>query len=112
LLALDDIEYPFDAKKERVTGTVTMTGTIDSQGIMTGVTMTESNITPIERKILLENAALENLKTWRFEKSQHQDPFQITYTYSIDAPKGHEGMTEVQPALPDHVYIRLNPWKP
>ena len=112
LLALDDIEYPFDAKMGRVTGTVTLTGTIDSQGIMTGVTMTESNITPIERKILLENAALENIKTWRFEKSGQQDPFRITFSYSINASKGNEGMTEVQPALPDHIYIRVSPWKP
>jgi len=112
LIALDDIEYPFDAKKGRVTGTVTLTGTIDSRGIMTGVVIAETNITPVERKILLENEALENIKTWRFEKSEHQDPFRITYSYLIDAPKGYEGMTEVQPELPDHVYIRVNPWKP
>jgi hypothetical protein len=80
--------------------------------MMTGVTIAKTDITPVERKILLENETMENIKTWRFEKAEHQDPFRITYSYSINAPEGHEGVVEVQPALPDHVYVRVNPWKP
>jgi len=111
LLALKDIKYPADAKKAGVTGTVTLAGMIDRQGIMTGIKIAETSVKPAEAKDLLANEAMENIKTWRFEKSKKKDPFRITYFYAINIPKGDIGQVEVRPELPDHIYINVNPWK-
>jgi TonB family protein len=112
LLALKDIEYPREAEKARITGTVTLTGRIGRNGKMAGVKIAETNITPIDGENLLANAALENIKTWQFEKSEHNDPFRITYSYAIDIPAGRAGQLELRPELPNIMHISLIPFKP
>jgi hypothetical protein len=109
LLALEDIVYPTDALKDKVSGTITLAGTIAREGNMTGVRLAEPNALPTERAELLTKAALQNLTTWRFEEAPKSDAFRITFSYAIDPSVLHRGEVDVNVALPNQVTIRGNP---
>jgi TonB family protein len=111
LLALNDITYPTEAEKARITGTVTLAGTISRNGKMAGVKIAGTNITLTNGKNLLADAALQNLKTWQFEQSKHKDSFRITYSYAINVPAGRTGQLELRPELPNYMHISIIPFK-
>lgn len=109
LLALEDIVYPGDALKEKVSGAVTLTGTIARDGQTIVIQVAGVNARPNEKTELLSKAALQNLKTWRFEEAHNQDALRITFSYVIDPSLPHRGEVGVKLALPNQVTISGNP---
>lgn len=109
LFMLEDPKYPSDASKAKISGTVTLTGTIARDGKMTDVQVAEASSTPSEGKDLLMREAVNNLKTWRLEPAQRQDTIRTTYSYTIDRSLPQKGQTDVQLALPNEITIRGNP---
>lgn len=107
LLALDDLKYPWDALNTKASGTVTVVGVIARDGMVKDVALApEPN--PGEIHGLLVEAALKNLKTWRFETASHSDPIRIAYSYIIET-SGSAGHTSFQFDLPRKVEIRGTP---
>jgi Gram-negative bacterial TonB protein C-terminal len=109
LLALDDIDYPSEALKERVSGKLRLTGTIDREGKVTGIRVAQANATPTEKAGLLTEAAVQNLGTWRLEEAKQQDALQITLTYVIDSSLPHRGDVQVKIASPNEITVRAYP---
>jgi hypothetical protein len=108
LLALASIEYPWNALKSKVSGTVTLEAVIARDGTVTGVRSIGPGVQPHEGQHLLVNAALQNLRTWYFEAGPHQDPIRIAYSYTIDS-SGTAGHSSFQFDLPSKVEIRGRP---
>lgn len=111
LLALEDVTYPSDALKARISGTVTLTATIASDGKIKGIHVAHASANPAEKMEILSKAAAHDLATWRLEGAPHEDPFQITFSYVIDTTLPRPGDVTVKVALPNQVTIRGNPPK-
>jgi hypothetical protein len=111
LLALEDIVYPPNAWKERVSGTVTLTGEIASNGQMTHLHIAEGkgNGNSAEKTGMLSTAVVQNVKTWRFEEASRQDPFRISFSYAIDSALPHRDQVDVEIKLPNQVIITGSP---
>ncbi len=105
LLALDRIEYPWEALKAKASGTVTLEGTIARGGEVKNVRVMRAEVAPENQKDLLRSSALQNLKTWRFEAASRRNSIRIAYSYVIEPPHGL-GQTSVQFHLPNMVEIR------
>ena len=105
LLALSHIDYPLNALKANVSGNIMLQGVIGRDGALknTGVAATES-----DPERLLVNAALKNLRTWRFETATEEHPIRIVYSYSIEL-SGRPGEIGVRFELPYKVEIRGSP---
>ena len=104
LLAFDNIDYPWNALKAGVSGTVTLRGVITHDGRLKHVEAVDE-VHPNSVKSPLVNAALQNLKTWRLAPARDQSPLTITYSYVIE-DFGHPRPTSVKFELPHKVEIR------
>jgi TonB family protein len=109
LLALSDFTYPSEALKRKSSGTVVLTGEIKRNGKVAALRVAESDVNPVEGKDILARAALENLKAWRFDAGERDDPIRITYSYVIDASLPRGAPPGVEWGLPNQVTIRGNP---
>lgn len=103
LLAVSRIEYPWNALKAKVSGTVTMEAVIARDGTVIRVRSIGPGVQP-----LLVNAALQNLRTWHFGTGPHQDAIRVSYSYTIDS-SGTAGQWSFQFDLPRKVEIRGRP---
>ena len=108
LLALNTVDYPWDALKASASGGVTLEGEIARDGIVKQVRIVRQEAHPSDSQGRLVNAAVQNLKTWRFEAAPHPDSIRITYAYTIDASFA-PGHVSVQFRLPGQVEIRGRP---
>jgi hypothetical protein len=106
LLALDGIDYPDEARRATISGAITLTGTITRAGEMSAIRVIEASTEPAERKDVLVNEAVRNLKTWHLEAARHKDSIRITYSYVIESSLSDHRQVEVKLALPNHVTIR------
>lgn len=111
LLALDSVDYPWDALTAGVSGTVTLEGVIGRDGRVRHVRSVGLEAHPSGAKSHLSDAALRNLKTWRFEAAGDEVPIQITYSYVLEAPGSPVCQTGLRFALPDRVEIKGRPRK-
>jgi TonB family protein len=105
LLALNAVNYPWDALKANISGTVTLEGVIARDGVVKQVRIVSREVHPSDSPARLVNAAVQNLKTWRFEAASHPDSIRITYAYLIES-SGVPGHVSVQFELPREVEIR------
>jgi TonB family protein len=101
LIAAEPIYYPTRALQQQVFGAVTLTGRIRSDGVVANVKIAETR-NP-NGNIELAQAALRNLRTWRFEARSSEEALRITFTFAIGSPAALEF------ALPGQVLIRANP---
>lgn len=112
MLALEPISYSDAALRDRVSGDVTLTGSIARSGEIVGIQVAEARIEPSNKKELLVNEAIRSLKSWRFESASRKDPIRITYSYltdpSLPVPAPYRKQVDVQLNLPNHVTIRGN----
>lgn len=110
LLALQHISYPDAALSEKVSGTVTLSGSITRGGRIANVKATEIHVDPPAKQETLVNEAIQNLETWRVEAKSTQDPIRITYSYVIDPslniPVAYHRNVDVQLRLPNQITIR------
>lgn len=104
LLALSGIDYPWEALKARISGTITLEGMIARDGSLRHIQASGPQTNPGDARRLLVDAALKNLKTWRFETASHPDPLRIAYSYTIDS-SGSPGHTSLKFELPEKVQI-------
>jgi hypothetical protein len=109
LLAMGDIVYPGAAFAARISGTVTLTGGIGRDGVITNLQVTDVITLPSGSKDLLSSESISTLKSWRFEETPRQDLFRITFSYLIDSSMGYPGQVDVRLALPEQVTVRANP---
>jgi TonB family protein len=109
LVALEDIEYPNEALKAKMSGTVTLTGIVSREGKITHIQVAEANSSPAEGKDLLVREAANNLSTWHLEEARQVESVRITYSFVIDSSLPRRGQVDVQLALPNQVTIRGNP---
>ena len=59
-IAGDDVRYPATAKNQRIEGTVKLTATITNEGIV-------SDLRAISGNPILQQAAIDAVKTWHYE---------------------------------------------
>jgi len=115
VLALDQIHYPPDALTSRLSGALTLAGTIARSGKITNVSVVGPNGEPVAQEGVLANEAIQNLKSWTFEPGPRQDAIRITYSFVIDPslpiPPSYRNNEDVRFALPDQVVIRGNTLK-
>jgi TonB family protein len=109
LLALDRVGYPRAALQAKVSGTVTMEAAITREGKVRDVRTAGRAVRPSESENLLVKAALQNLRTWRFESGRDQIPFRIVYSYVLEASHGPVCQTGLHFELPHRVEIRGRP---
>ena len=111
MAAVGEITYPESALKHATFGKVTLTAVIERDGSISQVAVKDSDVRPAEFKELLTSAATQNLKTWQFDSSDGETPFQIDYSYVMDTgplAKGQEsGQVTFIPKLPWNVEIRV-----
>jgi TonB family protein len=110
LLATGALQYPGDAVKSGNSGTVTLTGTIARDGKLTGVRVAVASLSLVKDGGLLESAAVQDLKSWRFEPTTHEEPVRITYTYEISPPDTGREKPTIEFDLPHRVIIRAKPY--
>jgi len=108
MLAATSVTYPQEALKTKASGTITLTGTIGRDGKIKGIRVAEARVTPSQAMASLVNAARRDLRTWRLEAADHDDPLRVTYSYVIDSslPRGGEPITRWDP--PNQVEVRAN----
>jgi TonB family protein len=108
-------QYPTVARQTRVTGKITLTVTVDADGIVKNVEAVTDN--PVQRaQLLLQSSAVENMQHWTFAKPSSAPYTQvIVYDYEIDptlrssgGPSSLPSITKVTIDLPDHVKILIN----
>jgi hypothetical protein len=104
LLEFQHIEYPSVEGKTKVSGRVTLAGTIRRDGVLSDLAVVDANASPPERKSVLVDWALNNLGTWRFEPAKHKDAVRITYYFDADLRLVQQ-VTEVDFRLPSEVRI-------
>jgi hypothetical protein len=108
VLQLQDPDYPVGALKGKTSGTVTLVGRIARNGAPTHLhTATEANI-PSTNDVFV-NMALENLRTWRFEPSEHENELRIIYSFKIDSSLTYKNQVNVEFVPPDQMVIKGNP---
>jgi TonB family protein len=97
--------YPSIANTAHVTGTVTLTLTIDADGNVADVeAKTESNVPRASQ--LLEVVAVANIRQWTFARPPFAPYKQtIVYDYKMDQSLPLDGPTKVTFDLPERVTI-------
>jgi hypothetical protein len=89
-------------------GTVTLTAQIERNGSVTGVRVVDADLNPSSQQHALADLALQNLKSWRFERSRHTDALRIVYSVEhVNTPLEHG--VDVEFMLPDRVDVRIGP---
>ena len=106
LLTLDRVWYPWDAWKVGYSGTVTIEGVIDEDGRMKDIKVAGAAAPPGEAQSILNQAALQNLISWRLEPANRQDPIRITYDYECDPSLGPPNRPLIRYDLPHRIEIR------
>jgi TonB family protein len=109
LMALEDPRYPPDAARRRVSGAITLTGTITRSGEISGIRVTKKASTPQGEENDMATAAVHNLSTWRLETGTRAEAVQITYSFAIDSSLPGGVSTQVDWALPREVVVKGNP---
>jgi len=105
LLALPHIKDSWNDPKARPEGSVTLTATITRGGGVAALRAAELNVNPREYADLLASLALQNIKGWRFEDSQHEDAIRISFSYSQAVPKDVAPTPGMQIKLPNLVIM-------
>jgi hypothetical protein len=96
------------ASTEHGSGTVTLTAQIERSGAVTDVRVIDPDIDPSSQKKALSGFATQNLRSWRFERSQTKDAIRIAYSLEhVDTP--FKGGINVQFMLPDRISIQTGP---
>lgn len=106
LVALEHIDYPGDLLKAHVSGIVSLTGMIARDGRLRSVKAIDADATPTNSKLGLMEAAVDNLKTWRFEPTDRESFIQIKYSYVIDDSVAAGETLGSEFHLPSEVVIR------
>jgi TonB family protein len=105
MAVLEDITYPDEAMKAKLSGSVALKGNITSAGGVTAVQVTETHVEQDQRMALLVEAACRNLRAWKFDSGQRDTSFQITYSYVLDAAQSVGGAPKVEWSLPNQIII-------
>jgi hypothetical protein len=107
LVALDEVVYPIEALLAHTVAAVPLTATIDKDGAVINVREAGSAKGRSPAESVLAQEAAENLRTWRFEASQHIDRLRVIYRYQINGtvpPRG--GSVRVTLRLPSQVVVQ------
>lgn len=104
LLAFDHIDLPSNEKP----ATVIVTGRIERSGVVSAVRLADADLNSSGQERDLEDFAVRNLKSWRFERGGQTDALRIAYSVQrLDAPLEHGVNPEFM--LPDKVNIQVGP---
>lgn len=101
IMALDDLAYPYEALRQKVIGTVTLSAIISLQGTLHQVRVVNTAAIPPNGGAVLIKAAIKNLSSWHLEPATHSDFLQITYSYEIDDSLPRFSHPKIEWALPD-----------
>jgi hypothetical protein len=87
-------------------GSITLSARIERNGSVSSVRVIDGNTNPSSPQHALAYFALQNLKSWHFERSQHEDAIKIVYSLEhVDRPLEHGENVEFM--LPDKVRIQI-----
>jgi TonB family protein len=103
LLAFANIEYPQAAKKAKGNGEITVTATVRRDGKISDAKIAQQQASSLSAEKELADTALENIKSWQFEKTTHSDNIRVTYSYVIST--SHEETPGMKLELPNRVVI-------
>lgn len=106
---MEDPDYPFAAFKQRVSGAITLTGTITRGDKISEIRVTKKASTPEGEENEMTTAAVHNLTTWRLETGPRAEAVQITYSFVIDNALPSGVSTQVEWALPHEIVVKGNP---
>jgi hypothetical protein len=109
IAAMEEITYPQEALRTRGSGAIDLEGVIGRDGAVTGLHLTRADVKPSGEKGRLANAALRDLRTWRFDAAEQSSPIRIVYSFAVDSSLAPGAAPKVRWTSPDHVSVRANP---
>jgi len=108
LIAFEDaqhlLRYPEDALRSNASGTVVLTAKISPTGEVKDVEQVNDESGAANANPILASSALENLRTWRFERGDKEESIRLAYSYEIGDPGSNKPQLEF--GLPTKVTIR------
>jgi hypothetical protein len=108
LFALAALQYPPEALKDKVSGTITLAGLITRAGEITNIRDVRISSTLDAGQEVLIDAARRNLSSWQLEAREGEDSIEIAFRYEI-ARSVKRNHIDVEFDLPSQVIIRGNP---
>jgi TonB family protein len=102
LAAMGNVTYPPDARHAKSSGKVVLAASIDPDGSVRGIRISESMSNG------LANAAIRDLRTWRFDAADRRDLFRVTYSYEIDESRLRGGAPSAEWTAPGEVRVRAH----
>jgi TonB family protein len=106
---MERITYPESALKAGATGQVTLSSTITRDGQLTRTRVMVKRFRSTREESVLLNAARQDLNTWKFDASEHNDTIQVTYSFQIDRSLSHGATPQVEWNSPGQVTVRAAP---
>ena len=105
LLEFRHLSYPWQDGGALASGVVTLTGTISRNGAVGKIDLVGVEASRAADRSLLVNAAVGNLKSWRFENALTEEKLRISYAFVLTRGSGLKFGTQVSFSLPDRVIV-------
>ncbi|MGH9716040.1 MAG: TonB family protein [Candidatus Acidiferrales bacterium] len=105
LLLINKPQYPIPALTRHVSGTLELAATISYDGAIEELRVVSASVAPGAESRVLERAALANLRSWRFDRSQQQQSFQIQYSYRLTNSPSVNAAERFEIRLPTEILI-------
>jgi TonB family protein len=102
---VESLQYPTLARQARIAGDVTLTGQVDLDGRPGFLALTAG---PLLVSPLLEQAAIDNIRTWRFEPGPRSE-LKVTYHFALEGDESHDSQSVTRFDFPDSVTIVVHP---
>lgn len=99
----ESLVYPSFARFARVTGIVEIEALVDPDGIVRELKLVGS------ADEILAREALENVRRWRFERSQGSTRHRIRFEFKFDGEPSHQSFTRLRVHLPSRVEVVTQP---
>jgi len=109
VLEVKNLDYPDDMLDARVSGSVTVIGTISRQGNATTIEVLDADARDVRNRRVpadvLARAVTENVGTWQFEALTRETTFRITFDFEMN----DNAIASVEFRLPSRIIVRGDP---
>jgi TonB family protein len=102
---VESLQYPTLARQARIAGDVTLTGQVDLDGRPAFLALTAG---PLLVSPLLEQVAIDNLRTWRFAPGPRSE-LKVTYHFALEGDESQDSQSITRFDFPDSVTIVAHP---
>jgi TonB family protein len=107
-IILEPFNYPRNALKKRVSGQVTLTGTISRDGTVRSIRREAVDGDQNAKQNLLASAAIQNLSKWQLDPGTRSEKIRVRYVFELDTSIAGNGQTQITWDLPNQVVVRAS----